>query len=318
MAKEIVITGGAGFIGSNLALELQRREPGAEILLVDDFRSGSFPNLAGFRGDLVTADVGLLDWPRLLGNRTPELVFHLASITDTTVTDTATQMRANVEGWRHLLSCFAGKSVRLVYASSAAVYGICTSVRNRVGDPERPANAYGFSKLQMEHLAWCFARENPGIPLCGLRYFNVYGPRETHKGKSASMIGQLAAQIHSGTRPRLFVDGTQKRDFVYVADVVEATLSAASAALAAKGHAVFNVGSGQGRSFNEVIRCLNAALGTQAEPEYFPCPYRFFQPHTEADLSATRATIGYEPRFSLEKGIEAYRESGWLGRDPLE
>ena len=315
MAREIVITGGAGFIGSNLALEIERREPGAEIVIVDDFRSGSFPNLSGFRGDLVTADVGRLDWHRLFGSRSPELVFHLASITDTTVTDTATQMRANVEGWRHLLSFLAGKSLRLVYASSAAVYGICGSMRNRVGDPERPANAYGFSKLQMEHLAGRFARENPGIPLAGLRYFNVYGPREAHKGKSASMIGQLAAQIRSGRRPRIFADGNQKRDFVYVADVVEATLAAA---LAAKGHGVFNIGSGRGRSFNEVISCLNGALGAQAEPDYFPCPYRFFQPHTEADLAVTQDCLGYRPRFSLETGIAAYHESGCLGLAPQE
>lgn len=310
MARDIVITGGAGFIGSNLALEIARREPGAEIVIVDDFRSGSFPNLAGFRGDLVTADVGALDWRSLFGRRPPELVFHLASITDTTVTDTATQMCANVEGWRHLLSFLAGKSLRLVYASSAAVYGICSSVQNRIGDPERPANAYGFSKLQMEHLARRFGAENPAIPLAGLRYFNVYGPHETHKGNSASMIGRLAGQIRSGKRPRLFHDGNQKRDFVYVSDAVDATLAAA---LALKGNAVYNVGSGRGRSFNEVVSCLNSALGTAVEPEYFSCPYRFFQPHTEADLSATRAALGYEPRFSLEKGIDAYREAGWLG-----
>ncbi|CAB4243629.1 conserved protein of unknown function [Methylacidimicrobium sp. AP8] len=315
MARDIVITGGAGFIGSNLVLEIQRREPGAEITIVDDFRSGAFGNLSGFRGDLVTADVGQLDWHRLFGNRPPELVFHLASITDTTVTDTAIQMRANVEGWRHLLSFLAGKSLRVVYASSAAVYGIGGSTRNRVGDPERPANAYGFSKLQMEHLARRFAGENPGIPMAGLRYFNVYGPRETHKRQSASMIGQLAAQIRSGKRPRLFTDGNQKRDFIYVADAVEATLAAA---FAVKGNGVFNVGSGRARSFNEVVSCLDSALGTRSEPDYFPCPYAFFQPHTEADIAATRAAIGYEPRFSLEKGIKAYRESGWLGRDPQE
>ncbi|MGD9896656.1 MAG: ADP-glyceromanno-heptose 6-epimerase [Candidatus Methylacidiphilaceae bacterium] len=315
MARDILITGGAGFIGSNLALELQRREPGAEILIVDDFRSGAFPNLEGFRGDLVTADLRHLAWHRLFGARPPEMVFHLASITDTTVTDTATQMSANVEGWRDLLTFLAGKSLRLVYASSAAVYGIASSPRNRIGDPERPANAYGFSKLQMEHLAARFARENPKIALVGLRYFNVFGPRETHKRKSASMIGQLAWQIRSGRRPRLFVDGNQKRDFVYVADAIDATLAAA---FSAKDKGVFNVGSGKGRSFNEVISCLNEALGTQAEPDYFPCPYRFFQPHTEADLSASQAAFGYQPRFSLEKGIDAYRASGWLERDPEE
>ncbi|VVM07667.1 ADP-L-glycero-D-manno-heptose 6-epimerase [Methylacidimicrobium cyclopophantes] len=312
MAKDILITGGAGFLGSNLALEIQRREPGAEIVLVDDFRSGSFLNLAGFRGDLITVDVGRLDWHRLFGERSPEVVYHLASITDTTVTDTATQMRANVEGWRHLLFCLAGKSLRLVYASSAAVYGISSSGQNRVGDPERPANAYGFSKLQMEHLAKRFAGENPQISLAGLRYFNVYGPRETHKGSSASMIGQLARQMRAGKRPRLFLDGSQKRDFVYVADAIEATLAAG---LVTKGEGVFNVGSGKARSFNEVVFCLNTVLGTQAEPEYFPCPYRFFQPHTEAALSATEAALGYRPRFSLEKGIEAYSASGWLGRE---
>ncbi len=228
------------------------------------------------------------------------------------MTDTATQMRTNVEGWRHLLAFLAGKSLRLVYASSAAVYGVTSSPQNRVGDPERSANAYGFSKLHMEHLAKRFSGENPKIPVAGLRYFNVYGPRESHKKKSASMIGQLACQIRSGKQPRLFLDGNQKRDFVYIEDAVDATLGAA---FAPRGNGIFNVGSGHSRSFNKVISCLNAALGTQAMPDCFPCPYRFFQPHTEAELWATKAAFGSQPRFSLGKGIDAYRESGWLGSD---
>ncbi|HEX5105543.1 MAG TPA: NAD-dependent epimerase/dehydratase family protein, partial [Pirellulaceae bacterium] len=139
-----------------------------------------------------------------------------------------------------------------------------------------------------------------------LRYFNVYGPGESHKGKFASMIWQLSLQMKAGKRPRVFRAGEQKRDFVSIEDVLHANLLAMKAdhpPLAA----VFNVGCGRAGTFNEVIAGLNAALKTNLEPEYFENPYAFFQNHTEADISETTRVLGYKPRYvNVGEGIGAY------------
>jgi ADP-L-glycero-D-manno-heptose 6-epimerase len=146
-------------------------------------------------------------------------------------------------------------------------------------------------------------------PVVGLRYFNVYGPGEDHKGKFASMIHQLAKQMRAGKRPRIFTAGEQKRDFVYVEDVVQANLKA----MTAKVGGSFNVGCGGAFSFNEVVAELNRVLGTDLPPEYFENPYSFTQDWTEANVGESRKAIGYEPRFDLKRGVEAYAESGRLG-----
>src|SRR3989304_10064702 len=142
--------------------------------------------------------------------------------------------------------------------------------------PPRPAKFYGFSKALRENLARRYAAASPDFRIVGLRYVNWYGPREAHKGAAASMVYQLAAQIRAGKRPRIFKHGEQKRDFVYIRDVVKATLMAASA----ERSGIYNVGSGRATSFNELIALLNKALGTGDEPEYFENPYGVYQPHT--------------------------------------
>ncbi len=308
--ENILVTGGAGFIGSNLTLALQQKYPSARITVIDDFRSGDFKNLEGFKGDLIAADLTDLNLKHYFKGIKFDALFHLASITDTTDHDQLRQTRDNVESWRTLLDYFAGRKTALVYASSAATYGIGGGI-NRLDAPLKPANVYAFSKVQMENLSTRFAAEFPEQRLVGVRYFNVYGPRETHKGQPASMIYHLARQIAAGKSPRIFKFGEQKRDFVYVADIVAGTLAAATAPGAVHG-GVYNLGSGQARSFNDVIAALNAALGTEAVAEYFDNPFPFYQPHTEADLSATTAALRYTPKFTLETGILDYVKSGWL------
>ncbi|CAI9084973.1 ADP-glyceromanno-heptose 6-epimerase [Candidatus Methylacidiphilum fumarolicum] len=308
MWKKILVTGGAGFIGSNLVHEIQRRFPKSDLIVIDDFSSGSFKNMLSSHCDVITEDLYGFQWENYFSKNEIPLVFHLASLTDTTVVDERRQMQNNVEAFRKLLRFFSGTSTRIIYASSAAVYGIASG-RNSIHDQPHPANPYGFSKLQMEHLAAAYSKENPQARITGLRYFNVYGPRETHKGKASSMILQIAKQIKEGKAPRLFSFGEQKRDFVYVADVVNATILTAIKDCPV---AVLNVGSGCAKSFNEVIQILNQILKTEAKAEYFPCPYPFYQVHTEADLLETQYHLGYIPEYSLERGIEAYFQSGWL------
>jgi len=205
-------------------------------------------------------------------------------------------------------SCFSG--TRMIYASSAATYGNAPTP-NTVGGLEEAANIYGFSKLCMDRIARRWYGRHPSVVI-GLRYFNVYGPGEAHKGGTASMILQLYNQIKAGKRPRLFKDGDQKRDFIYIRDVIAANL----AALQAPRSGVCNVGSGLSRSFNDIIAILGRNMSRNLDVDYFDNPYAFFQNHTEADLCETRALISWEPAWSLEQGMEEYirlLESGHTG-----
>ena len=300
----ILVTGGAGFVGSNLAKRLAA--DGHTTVVADDFSSGSWTNLIDYSGDILTIDVAG-DLSALAASERFDVIFHEASITDTTVMDQRRMMHNNVEGFRALLDLAAKWQSRMVWASSAATYGRGESP-NKESQHAEPLNVYGYSKLAMERLVDRYATRLPH-PTVGLRYFNVYGAGENHKGKFASMIGQLARQMRIGKRPRIFTDGEQRRDFVYIDDVIQANLKAMNA----KTGGVFNVGSGAASSFNQVVTELNRVLKTDLPAEYFENPYDFFQTWTEADLSQSRRMLKYDPQYSLAKGIDAYYASGTLG-----
>ena len=146
--KNVLITGGAGFIGSNLTLEIQNHYPKALITVIDDFRRSSFKNLLGFRGDVMAYNVAECDLSRLCANKPFEIIFHIASITDTTVLDERKMMFDNVEGFRNVLELACQKKADLVYASSAAVYG-SQNTPMKESDGGRPNNTYSFSKWRM-------------------------------------------------------------------------------------------------------------------------------------------------------------------------
>jgi ADP-L-glycero-D-manno-heptose 6-epimerase len=305
---KFIITGGAGFIGSNLTLGLQEKFPDAHLTVIDDFRSGDFRNLAGYRGDFVAENLASLDWREKFGDPATArfaAIFHLASITDTTLHDQFMQVHDNVESFRRLLNFARPTKTRIVYASSAATYGSATEASVE-SNGAAPANIYAFSKVIMDNIARQAAAESPDWRIIGLRYFNVYGPREAHKGVPASMIYHLARQIKAGKQPRIFKYGEQKRDFVYVRDAVEGTIRA----LDGKGSGIYNLGTGHARSFNELIDVLNKCLGTSLQPEYFDNPHPHYQNFTQADLTNARSALGYEPRFPLEDGVRDYMQ--WL------
>ncbi len=310
MPKKLIITGGAGFIGSNLTLTLQDKFPDAQLTVIDDFRSGDFKNLAGYHGDLVAENLAKLDWDKQFGDPAAakfDAIFHLASITDTTNHNQFEQVHDNVESFRRILQFAKATKTRIVYASSASIYGAATqpSVES---NGAAPANIYAFSKAIMDNVANREARENPEWIIVGLRYFNVYGPREAHKGVPASMIYHLAQQMKAGQRPRIFKHGEQRRDFVYVKDVVEGSIRA----LEASQSGIFNLGSGQARSFNDLVDVLNKSLGTNFPPDYIENPHAHYQNFTQADLTSSRANLKYEPRFPLEEGVQDYMS--WLNQ----
>ncbi len=308
----VLITGGAGFIGSNIAKALKEKHPHWDIYILDNFSSGHFKNLIGFKGEVIAGDIRDKDlWEYLKMHFTFDVIFHKAAITDTTVMDQKLMLEVNTNSFRYILECALHWKAKVIYASSAGVYGNTEPpmVEDRGLEPE---NIYGFSKLCMDYIALNFIKEHPQMSVIGFRYFNVYGPGEHYKGKTASMIYQLYNQIKSGKNPRLFKWGEQKRDFVYIKDVIKANMLA----LEKNVSGIFNVGYGKARSFNEIVDILNKLLGTSAQVEYFDCPYEFYQNYTEADITSIRKTLGFEPEYSLEEGIRDYvsfLENGFSG-----
>jgi ADP-L-glycero-D-manno-heptose 6-epimerase len=296
--KNILVTGGSGFIGSNIALELQTRYPEASVTVLEDFRSSCFKNLLGFKGDLLAYDCADKSWMSWAKGKKLDIIYHMASITDTTLLDEQKMMFDNVEGFRNILDLAAEKKAAVVYASSAATYGsIDRPIKE--SDARNPNNIYGYSKWIMDQLGRTYYNK---IKVVGLRFFNVFGPREYYKGHAASMIYQLALQMQSGKRPRIFKWGEQKRDHIYVKDVVEATLMAHKA----RESTVMNLGTGQATSFNEIVDALNEALGTHHKPDYFDNPYPFYQNFTQADMSHHEKMTGFRCRFTTREGILDY------------
>ena len=276
-----LVTGGAGFIGSNLAVELQKQ--GFDVIVLDNFSVGNFNNLLDFNGNVVVGDI--TDLSILNKCKDVNIIYHLASITDTTVTDDKNMLAQNVEGFRNVLNFAVKKRIKVVFASSAGTYGNSKKIPYKEGWNYTPLNAYSYSKLTMEKIAKVYSDEH-SIPIHGVRYFNVYGPREYYKGKAASMIYQLYLQIKSGKKPRIFKFGEQERDQIYVEDAVQGTILAGTCDI--EGSEVFNIGSGQSVSFNKIIDLLQQNLHTNFQTEYFDNNYTFYQNHTVADISKAK------------------------------
>lgn len=304
-----IVTGGAGFVGSNLVRELNRRGH-TDILVVDNLTRGDKArNLADltladymdkqeFRARL---DAGTLDL-------SPEAVFHNGACSDTMEADGRYMMANNYGDSRALLHWCLARKVPFVYASSAATYG---ASRSFVPVPanERPLNVYGYSKLAFDQHVRSLL---PAIqsPVMGLRYFNVFGPREQHKGRMMSVLHQLLRQLQEQGVCRLFEgtdgypDGGQERDFIHVGDIVAINLHFGSGGMA-KG--IVNAGTGLARSFNDIARTLIAHLG-QGRIEYIPFPAELvgkYQSFTQADVQSLREAGYTAPFTTLEAGIAA-------------
>jgi ADP-L-glycero-D-manno-heptose 6-epimerase len=310
--KSVLITGGAGFIGSNLAFYFQKNYPTCKVVVFDKFRStqtfsngnlmsfGHFKNLLGFKGEVISGDINSKEDIEKLKKYKFDYIFHEAAISDTTVSDQTLMIQTNVNAFKTLLDLALEMNADMIYASSAATYG--DSDKFSIGY-ESPNNVYGFSKLMMDNLAAKYIENSP-IRIVGLRYFNVYGEREFFKDKTASMVLQFGLQLLKGDSAKLF-EGSDKiqRDFIYIEDVIGANIKACKA----KKSGVYNVGTGKARSFQDIVDVLKRELKIQREDIYIPNPfigqYQFF---TEADISLTQEFLEYEPRFSLEEGIRAY------------
>jgi len=311
--KKILVTGGAGFIGSNLVFYFQDNYPSADIYVFDCFRSdekfpngnlksfGHYENLIGFKGKIICGNINSSQDLKALEEIKFDYIFHQAAISDTRVYDQEIIFKTNINSFYWFLEKTKKDGAVIVYASSAATYGSLSAPQ--VVGKERPENPYGYSKYAMDQIAQSFSNQNPELKIIGLRFFNVYGPREYFKAKTSSMVIQLGHQILSGTAPRLFINSDRiERDFIYIDDVIQANVRACEASR----NGVYNVGSGTSRSFQDVADILQKEFSTSYPTEYFENPYSGYQEYTLADISASKKYLNFSPQFSLEVGISEY------------
>lgn len=289
-----LVTGGAGFIGSRLALELQKNEKNI-VIVVDIFNTekvlhngnamylGALSNLRWFRGQILQLDVSTHEFKVLLDEINPDVIYHLAAISDTRATNVAEMVKNNVNPYFAIVDYLShNKSARCIYASSASVYGN-ERAPNKVGK-ENPDNLYASTKLAMDNFT--ISRVDD-LNIIGLRFFNVYGLGEQNKKSTSSVINQFHEQIMNGCKIRLF-KGSQDiyRDFVSIDLVLEALLSAKGI----DGTNVLNVGSGKAHSFLELAEIVLEFhnLDTKKHIEYIDHPFSVgYQNYTEADMSNT-------------------------------
>ncbi|HKJ68958.1 MAG TPA: NAD-dependent epimerase/dehydratase family protein [bacterium] len=287
-----LVTGGAGFIGVNLALALE--QSGLDVVVVDNFRTGVQENLARFSGTVLDLDIS---HPFSLAGPF-DAIFHEAAITDPREPDDEETLRNNIEGFQRIIDLSLSKDAKLIYASSASLYGNGPAPQHEDQEKEL-MSAYAESKLRMDEIA---ANLFDSMHIVGLRYFNVFGPYEAHKGRPASMIYHLTRQMKSGKRPRIFRDGEQKRDHIYVRDCVLANEQALEAP-----SGIYNVATGIATSFNQLVDYLNDALDTSLEPDYFENPYKgTYQEHTQADTTRAQEKLGFQAQYTVQEGIREY------------
>jgi len=311
--KTILITGGAGFIGSNLALYFQENFPESIIVVFDCFRNeekfsngnlksfGHFKNLLDFKGVVICGNINSKDDINLLYEYTFDYVFHLAAISDTRVYDQEIILQTNLNSFNDILILSKRNHSVLVYASSAAIYGNMPSPQTEGN--EHPENPYGYSKYLMDQVANNFSLTNPEMTIVGLRFFNVYGPREFYKALTSSMVIQLGHQILDGKAPRLFENSHLiLRDFVNIDDVVQANIKACTP----KKNGTYNIGFGKSRSFQDIADILQKELGVDFGTEYFPNPFDGYQNNTQANIQNAKINLDYIPKINLEEGIKSY------------
>lgn len=290
----VLVTGGAGFIGSNIANHLAARN---DVIAVDDCYLGTPDNLAD-DVEFVTASVVDNDLPTDV-----DVVFHLAALSSYTMheDDPAKGARVNVEGFVNTIEQARQDGCdTVVYATTSSIYGDRTEP-----SPETMAveahTGYEASKLARERYAEYFHNHH-GMSLAGMRFFSVYqgfGGAEKHKGEFANTVAQFTDKIAHGERPEVFGDGTQTRDFTHVDDVVRACEHAAAHEL----QGIYNVGTAESYSFNEMIALINDELGTDIDPKYIDNPLDEYVHDTMADYTKLHEATGWEPTIEFTEGV---------------
>jgi nucleoside-diphosphate-sugar epimerase len=310
MARKVLITGGAGFIGSHLARALEARDHSVRVL--DDFSSGKRANLADLEGRVEIVEGSVLD-EATLGRAMDgvEIVYHEAAIPSVprSIAAPMASHQANATGTLNVLEVARRKSVRrVVYAGSSSAYGETPTLPKVESMATAPLSPYAVSKLTGEHYCQVYARAF-GVETVVLRYFNVFGPRQDPNSQYAAVIPRFVTAALEGRRPVIFGDGTQSRDFCYIDNVIEANVLAADAREASG--KVFNVACGRATDLNQVVKLIAGALDTPLEPTYETGRVGDVK-HSLADISAARKILGYSAAISFEDGL--HRTIEWYKR----
>jgi nucleoside-diphosphate-sugar epimerase len=304
----VLVTGGGGFIGSHLVDALLER--GARVRVLDNFATGHRRNLAHTidRVELLEGDIRDAATCReaCAGNR---IVFHEAALGSVprSMRDPATTMDVNVRGTANVFAACRDAGVqRVVYASSSSVYGDSRTLPKKEGEEGRPLSPYALSKAMNEQLAELFGRVFPGGPsFIGLRYFNVFGPRQDPAGPYAAVVPRFIAAVREGRPPVIYGNGEQSRDFTFVSDVVNANLLAALAPGGATGRA-YNVAPGGATTVSELAKAVIDAFGGGPPPVH-----EGVRPgdilHSRADSSAAKEWLGFEAGVELFEGLRQIR-----------
>jgi UDP-glucose 4-epimerase len=295
-----LVTGGAGFIGSNLVEKLLEEEH--EVSVLDDLSTGKLENMKEFRGrKKLTFIQGSITDLNLLTElvKGAECVFHQAAIPSVqkSVENPLVTNEVNVNGTLNVLVAAKECNVdKVVYASSCAVYGDTSELPIREDIKPDPKSPYAVSKLTGEQYCTSFS-EVYGLKTVCLRYFNVYGPKQDPSSDYAAVIPRFITRVLANKSPIIYGDGTQTRDFIFVKDVVNANLLAAE-----RGAGVLNVASGKSISINELADKIIEMIGKNLEPVYEP-PRPGEIKHSLAAIAQAEKELNYRPRFDLEKGV---------------
>ncbi len=293
----ILVTGGAGFIGSNLASELKRK--GHSVAVIDNLFLGKKENLPE---DIEFHKISVMDFSgtkALFEANKFDYVFHLAALSSNPMfrPSPLQGISVNIIGFANIAELCKDFSVKkLVYASTSSIYSD-NPPPHRESQTVTPKIHYEATLYTRELLAEAYRREF-GLKSCAMRYFSVYGYNELHKGSFANLITQFILDARDGKAPVIYGDGEQARDFVFVDDVTQANVLAMTTAM----EGVFNVGTGESHSLNEAVRAINKKMGTAIESQYVKNPMKNYVFHTKADITKIRQ-FGYEPKVSMEDGI---------------
>lgn len=297
-----LVTGGAGFIGSNTVDELVRR--GHNVVVFDDLSSGKAQNLDRVKGKVELLEHSVTDLEKLReACRGADYVIHLAARTSVprSVKDPIETNRVNVDGTLNVLVAARDAKVkRVVFAGSSSVYGETPTLPKIESMPTAPISPYGVSKMVGEVYGQVFQRVY-GLEFVSLRYFNIFGPRQDPGSPYSGVLSLFNAAILEGTQPTVYGDGEQSRDFTYVGNAVQANLLACEAPGAA-GLAI-NIGTAGRYTLNQTLALLEKITGRTAKAKY--APPRLGDIHdSQADITRARSVLGYEPLVGFEEGLK--------------
>jgi nucleoside-diphosphate-sugar epimerase len=300
MPQTALVTGGAGFIGSNLARALLER--GDDVRVLDNFSTGDRANLEGLGVEIVEGE--LRSYERVhRAVRGAEVVYHLGALGSVprSVQDPLTSSAVNVEGTLNVLLAARDEGIRrVVFSSSTSVYGSSRQLPTTEETPPDPISPYGVAKLAAERYCVSFSRVYESFESVVLRYFNVFGPRQSPFSQYAAVIPLFVTAIAEGRPIQIHGDGEQSRDFTYVGNVVDATLRAGTAD-GASGE-IFNIANGSPASVNTLADTIGTILGKQVLKEHLP-PRAGDIRDSWADLSKAERILGYRPTIALDEGL---------------